>query len=36
MKTLKGKEFDEAIMEAQKNPEFIKEIDKFIEATKNR
>ncbi len=35
MKKLKGKDLDRAIKEAQKDPEFIKEIDRFIEATTN-
>jgi hypothetical protein len=30
---LKGKELDRAIKEAQKDPEFIREINEFIKAT---
>ncbi len=32
---LKGAELDKAIKEAQKDPEFMREIDKFIKATTN-
>jgi len=30
---LKGEELTKAIKEAQKDPEFMKEVDKFIKAT---
>ena len=35
MKKLKGKELDMAIKEAQKDPEFMKDMDEFIKATTN-